>query len=142
MKLREYIAKLQELEAIHGDLEVVYSSDDEGNSFSNVYYSPSVQFVDEECEVITEDRIQEYSPDEYKTIICVNWLKIKERKWNKEFIVEDFEDYKIASTEKLIKLYHKQQDNVRQLFTEYENARSRMIDMKQELDERFELKTK
>ena len=61
---------------------------------------------------------------------------------NKEFIVEDFEDYKIASTEKLIKLYHKQQDNVRQLFTEYENARSRMIDMKQELDERFELKTK
>ena len=86
MKLREYIAKLQELEAIHGDLEVVYSSDDEGNSFSNVYYSPSVQFVDEECEVITEDRIQEYLPDEYKTIICVNWLKIKERKWIKNLL--------------------------------------------------------
>ena len=61
---------------------------------------------------------------------------------NKEFIVEDFEDYKTASTEKLIKLYHKQQDNVRQLFTEYDNARSRMIDMKQELNERFELKIK
>ena len=30
MKLKEYIAKLQELEAIHGDLEIVYSSDDEG----------------------------------------------------------------------------------------------------------------
>ena len=61
---------------------------------------------------------------------------------NKEFIVEDFEDYKTASNEKLIKLFHKQLDNVRQLFTEYENARSRMIDMKQELDKRFELKTK
>lgn len=61
---------------------------------------------------------------------------------NKEFIVEDFEDYKTVSNEKLIKLYHKQQDNVRQLFTEYENARSRMIDMKQELDKRFELKVK
>ena len=61
---------------------------------------------------------------------------------NKEFIVEDFEDYKIASTEKLIKLYHKQQDYVRQCFIEYEDARSKMIDMKQELDERFELKVK
>ena len=72
MKLKEYIAKLQELEAIHGDLEIVYSSDDEGNSFSNVYYEPSVQFIDEEGEVITEDCIQEYLPDEYRTVICVN----------------------------------------------------------------------
>ena len=61
---------------------------------------------------------------------------------NKEFNVEDFEDYKTVSTEKLIKLYHKQQDYVRQCLIEYEDARSKMIDMKRELDERFELKTK
>lgn len=61
---------------------------------------------------------------------------------NKEFIVEDFEDYKTVSTEKLIKLHHKQKDYVRQCFIEYEDARSKEISMKQELDKRFELKTK
>ena len=86
MKLKEYIAKLQELEAIHGDLELVYSSDDEGNSFSNVYYAPSVQFVDEEGEVINEEWIHEYLPDEYQIVVCVNWLKRKEKEWIKNLL--------------------------------------------------------
>lgn len=42
MILKDYIKQLQEIEEEHGgELEVVYSTDDEGNNFSPVHYSPS-----------------------------------------------------------------------------------------------------
>lgn len=42
MKISEHIKALQDLKKKHGDLELVYSKDDEGNAFSPVVYSPSV----------------------------------------------------------------------------------------------------
>ena len=43
MKLKEYIKELQNIEKEHGgNLDVVYSSDAEGNSYDKVYYTPSV----------------------------------------------------------------------------------------------------
>jgi len=42
MTLREYIKALQELEKQHGNKEVWYSSDEEGNNYEPVHYSPTV----------------------------------------------------------------------------------------------------
>jgi len=42
MLLTEYIENLQNMLTEHGDLEVVYSSDDEGNDFNKIYCGPSV----------------------------------------------------------------------------------------------------
>ena len=36
MKLKEYIEKLQELYLEHGDLELVYAVDDEGNYYQSL----------------------------------------------------------------------------------------------------------
>lgn len=44
MLLSEYIEKLQNVLTEHGDLEVVYSSDDEGNDFNKVYHDPTVGY--------------------------------------------------------------------------------------------------
>lgn len=42
MVLSEYINNLQQILEEHGDLEVVYSSDDEGNDFNRVYHTPNI----------------------------------------------------------------------------------------------------
>lgn len=40
MKLETYAKSLLELAELYPDVDVVYSSDDEGNSFQKVVYSP------------------------------------------------------------------------------------------------------
>ena len=42
MKVSDFIKALEEIKKEHGDLELIYSSDDEGNEFDRVCYSPSV----------------------------------------------------------------------------------------------------
>lgn len=42
MKLKEYAKTIQQLAQEHPNMEVVYSSDDEGNSFNKIYFTPSV----------------------------------------------------------------------------------------------------
>jgi hypothetical protein len=47
MTLKEFQAKINKLvKQGHGDKEVFYSSDEEGNSFDEVFYEPSVQHID------------------------------------------------------------------------------------------------
>ena len=46
MKLSNYIKYLQESLEEHGDLTVVYASDDEGNNYQKVEYTPSVAFFE------------------------------------------------------------------------------------------------
>lgn len=73
MKLTKYIEKLQELLNEHGDLELIYSSDDEGNEYNTVNCEPSlVNYIASDREVIHEDDIEEYDESEYKKVICVN----------------------------------------------------------------------
>ena len=36
VKLQQYIEKIQELLKEHGDLELIYSTDDEGNEYNTV----------------------------------------------------------------------------------------------------------
>lgn len=47
MKLSEYITKLEDILAKHGDAKVIYSADSEGNSFNELYYDPSPCSFDE-----------------------------------------------------------------------------------------------
>ena len=41
MRLNKYIALLQDIADQYGDLEVIYSKDDEGNGYQEVHYDPS-----------------------------------------------------------------------------------------------------
>ena len=43
----EAIEDLQKLMKLYGDLELVYSNDDEGNEFKKVHYNPAAGHFDE-----------------------------------------------------------------------------------------------
>jgi hypothetical protein len=56
MKLKDYIKELQAISKKHPNIEVAYSSDDEGNRFDYVQYNPAVNTVEingEMVEVVT-----------------------------------------------------------------------------------------
>lgn len=73
MKLTSYIEKLQELLDEYGDLELIYSTDDEGNAYNTVNYEPSlVNYIASDREVIHEDDLEEWDESEYQKVICVN----------------------------------------------------------------------
>lgn len=73
MKLTKYIEKLQKLLKEHGDLELIYSTDDEGNAYNTVNYEPSlVNYIASDREVIHEDDLEEWEESEYQKVICVN----------------------------------------------------------------------
>jgi len=68
MKLKEWLEELNEL-VDHNpnmlEMDIVTSSDDEGNSFNTVQYTPSFGiFIDDEFEQITK-------PSE-ATVVCLN----------------------------------------------------------------------
>lgn len=70
MNLKEYIEKLQELYLEHGDLELIYASD-EGNYYNKVIYNPSIMKMSGEDRISDED-LEEYDKSEYKKVICIN----------------------------------------------------------------------
>ena len=71
MQLKEYIEKLQELYLEHGDLELVYAVDDEGNYYYKVSYDPGIINMCGEDRISEED-IEEYSSEEIKQYVCIN----------------------------------------------------------------------
>ena len=71
MKLKEYIEKLQELYLEHGDLELVYAVDDEGNYYNKVCYVPGIMNMCGEDRISEED-LEEYSSEEIKQYVCIN----------------------------------------------------------------------
>lgn len=73
MKLKEYIEKLNKLYKEHGDLELIYSRDDEGNEFNYLNFDPSlVNYIPSDLSVITDEDLEEYDESEYQKVICVN----------------------------------------------------------------------
>ena len=73
VKLTTYIEKLQELLQEHGDLELIYSTDDEGNEYRKLYCYPEVvNYIESDYCIIHEDDIEEYDESEYNKVICVN----------------------------------------------------------------------
>lgn len=83
MKLSEYIANLQSVIDKHGDLDVIYSSDDEGNSFDTIKYTPTLGIATFSQRGRVENFIDlknvEQYPDDYEEFVgkkpnavCVN----------------------------------------------------------------------
>ena len=59
MKLSKFIERCQEILDEHGDLDVIYSSDEEGNCYDEVYFPPSAGHY-EQGDWICEDHIEEF----------------------------------------------------------------------------------
>lgn len=74
MKISEMIKGLQEFMTDHGDLDCYYATDDEGNAYHPVHYTPSHYYVDEDGEVMQLEDIEYYERDvnEFKSICIVN----------------------------------------------------------------------
>lgn len=71
MKLKEYIKKLQKLEDLgFGDLPLIYSSDDEGNSYHEVNMGPEPLIADLSTYYI-ELKLEE-DEDTPPNCICIN----------------------------------------------------------------------
>ena len=77
MKLNKYIESLQKVLKKHGNVDVVYSIDDEGNGFEKVHFDPTVGFFNDGDFVDTQN-VKEY-PDDYEHLVgkapncvCVN----------------------------------------------------------------------
>lgn len=69
MVLSEYINNLTEFLKEHGDLNVVYSVDEEGNSFNQVCFPPTVGYFDD-CDFVSTDNFDEGSYE--INSICIN----------------------------------------------------------------------
>ena len=76
MKLKSYIKDLQMLEKKVGDVELIYGTDDEGNWFHTVGYSPGIKYVPKEdlkngsIDGINVNDNKEN--DEMETVVCIN----------------------------------------------------------------------
>jgi hypothetical protein len=75
MKLSEYFNQLKDFIELHPeclDMDVVYSCDDEGNSYQKVYYGPSVGIL-EDTDFICEDQLEDWDRDlEDLNSVCIN----------------------------------------------------------------------
>lgn len=74
MKLSEYVEHLQGVLKNEGDLEVVYSKDDEGNDFHKVIYSGCIMYFenleDYYLEQVDVEELEDY-PD-HQQAYCIN----------------------------------------------------------------------
>ena len=76
MKLKSYIKKLQMLEKKVGDVELIYGTDEEGNWFNTVGYSPSIKYVPKESlkrgSIDGINVCDDKENDEMETVVCIN----------------------------------------------------------------------
>jgi hypothetical protein len=77
-KLSDYIVELQKVLEEHGDLGVVYAGDDEGNHFSEVFFNPTIGFMDSDKQFTSLENF-EVSPEDYEhligkkpNVVCIN----------------------------------------------------------------------
>lgn len=67
MTLAEYAKQITAMAKNHGNLEVYFSIDDEGNDFQPVNFLPSVIHVTEDGQMILKERGKQA-----KQVICIN----------------------------------------------------------------------
>ena len=74
MKLSNYIEHLQKVLKNEGDLDLVYSSDDEGNAIHELWYAGSIIYLEsvkgQYLEQIDVEELDDY--DEHVTAYCIN----------------------------------------------------------------------
>ena len=67
MKIQTYIKKLQQIAKNNPDAIVIYSSDEEGNSFNEVLREPEVIYYNRE-----EREINDVKYDGFVIAVCIN----------------------------------------------------------------------
>ena len=67
MKIQTYIKKLQDIAKNNPDAIVIYSSDEEGNSFNEVLREPEVIYYNRE-----EREINDIKYDGFVIAVCIN----------------------------------------------------------------------
>lgn len=78
MRLKSYIKYLQSLEKKVGNVELIYATDDEGNWFHTVGYSPSIkQVYKTDLNSGSIDGLNVYNYDDTSeegdtTVVCIN----------------------------------------------------------------------
>lgn len=75
MKISKMLTNLQEFMEEHGDLDCYYAVDDEGNAYHEVYYDPSLYYINEYGDVYQEEDIADEDPEdvaELKKICIIN----------------------------------------------------------------------
>jgi len=76
MKLSKMIQNLKEVMIEHGDLECIYSIDDEGNAFHEVHHIPSVGYFKDDEFYIKDDLEELFDIDVPRNakinVVCIN----------------------------------------------------------------------
>jgi hypothetical protein len=78
MKLSAYLRSLREFFEEHGDMEIYYAADDEGNDYQKVvYYGTKMYLLDQDKEAYRPDLysgedIEEYEDDEFIPVCVIN----------------------------------------------------------------------
>lgn len=67
MKIKTYIKKLQDIAKNNPDAIVIYSSDEEGNSFNEVLREPEVIYYNRD-----EREINDVKYDGFVSAVCIN----------------------------------------------------------------------
>jgi len=69
MKISRLIRRLTQLEKEHGNIDIIYAADDEGNNYSEVHYDASpVWYL--ETDAVSLD--SEFKVDGMKKVVCIN----------------------------------------------------------------------
>lgn len=73
MTISEMIKNLEDVMEEHGDIEVWYAEDDEGNNYYPVYWSPSVYYVNKYDEVFHKEDLEGEDPEDIAELqhICI-----------------------------------------------------------------------
>jgi len=77
MTLKEYIKELQKIAKKYPDAVVVYSKDEEGNGFNEVFYPPSIgnfSKFNNFCggDFVCDDGTKEYAEKSKNNAVCLN----------------------------------------------------------------------
>lgn len=70
MKLKEYAKYIHAINKKYPELDVIYSTDDEGNNFSEVLFAPSVGNLDKNSEMFTPSKETNFNKE--LNVICIN----------------------------------------------------------------------
>ena len=73
MKVSEMINNLKEFMATYGDLDCYYATDDEGNEYREVYYDPSMYYINSDGDVYQQEDFDEADEEDREDLrpICI-----------------------------------------------------------------------
>ena len=73
MKISEMIKNLEAVMAANGDIECYYAVDDEGNAYHEVYFEPSVYWINKYGDVFQDEDLEDEDPEDIAELqqICI-----------------------------------------------------------------------